>query len=363
MRKRPHKSPYNTVNMSLKNQIRRMGALVLVLSATVIAWSAHADGVRAQIRTRFDAVGQFPGFAASGAGGGTSGGGCPGTVILLGDRLVTNYPNLDNGCPLQGGWISDFSEEKTYRLNPNTREYTVQSFSDVRRQIAVAHGHLREAMSLIPEEMPTAGVDLPYQTLKRAKRFEYTTALKETGQKKQFFGYEARQLVLTVTAIESGKALDADGGWVVTSTIWLGPRLQSLDALVTAMRRYSRIVTKGLYDTSFTQIELPMGQFIDPIYPEHAIVGSHVIDEMERLGGTVLASISDYEIERTAKEWKSAQDQYAAQHRRLAPTGVRVLGGGPPKRTRLVTIETEFLSLDSNVTDADVSIPTGFRKK
>lgn len=288
--------------------------------------------------------------------------GCSGMAILRGARLVTTYP-VYHGCPLADSWISDFDEQKTYRLNSTTREYTVQKFSDVLVDIAESHELHRQGVASGRFDIRTAGVPLPAQSLKRAKRFEYVTTLRKTGQRKTLFGYDAHEVILTVTAVEAGKTLETDGGWVVTNTIWLGPRIPPLDDLVSALRRYARIVTKGVWENPFTQIEFPTVQFFEPGAPEHAVVGTHVVAEMDKLDGTVLWSVSVYEIERTAKEWKSAQDEYAAQQRRLAPSGIRVLGGSPPKRIRLVTLETEFQSLSSNVTEADVAIPAGFRKK
>ncbi len=176
-------------------------------------------------------------------------------------------------------------------------------------------------------------------------------------------GYDAREIIQTITAVERGKTLEQDGGWVVTNTLWLARRIPAVDALVAAQRRYVQATTRGVHDTAFTQLEFPSNQFYDPFYPEHAIVGLRVIAEMERLDGTVLSSNTVYEMERTARELRSAQSQYEAQQRRLTNSGARVLGGGPPKRTRMVTLQLAYLSIDTNVTDADVAIPAGYTKK
>jgi len=283
-------------------------------------------------------------------------------ITLKGSRLVTDYPSPERGATA-GSWIVDFDEQQTYRLFPNTREYSVQKFRDVMNGIAETHRVIEASVPAQEQLLPTTGVDLPAQSRRRASRFEYTADAKETGQRKQILGYDTREVILTVTACERGKTLDEDGGWVVTNTIWLAPRIPAIDSLVAAQRRYVKTVTKGIYDTVFTDVEFPGNEFYDPFYPEHAVVGIHVIAETEKLDGTVLSSNTVYELARTAKEMKSAQSQYEAQQKRLTGSGARILGGGPPKRTRMVTMSIDYLSIDANVTDADVAIPAGFKKK
>ena len=341
--------------------MKRLAATVaLLITSSVFAQSGQSIGIKVSMRSRFDAVGPWAGFMTSTSGSGTNG--CVTVVTHRGARLVTGGHNPDTGC-LVGSWIADFDEGKTYRLNPVEREYAEQSFGDVRRRIASSYSITYQAREGAEMFLPTTGVDLPKQSRARAGRFEYTAAVKETGQRKQMFGSDAREIVLTVTAVERGKTMEVDGGWVITSTIWLGSRMPLVDDLVSALRRYSAIVTKGVFDNPYTDIEFPMNEFFDPTNPEQTVVGARVVAEMGKLDGTVLANTSIYEMERTAKEWKGAQDHYTAQQRRLTAIGARVLGGPPPKRERIITLQTEIVGIDSNVTEADVAIPAGYKKK
>jgi hypothetical protein len=282
-------------------------------------------------------------------------------ITLKGSRLVTNYPSPERGAT-GGSWIVNFDEQQTYRLFPDTREYSVKKFHDVMNGIAETHHDIEAAVPAQERLLPTTSVDLPAQSRRRASRFEYRADVKETGQRKQILGYDTREVILTITACEGGKTLDENGGWVVTNTVWLAPRIPAIDNLVATQRRYVKTVTKGIYDTVFTDIEFPGNEFYDPFYPEHAIVGVHVIAETEKLDGTVLSSSTVYELARTAKEMKSAQSQYEAQQKRLTGSGARVLGGAPPQRTRMVTMTMTYLSLESNVSDSDVAVPASYVK-
>jgi hypothetical protein len=84
---------------------------------------------------------------------------------------------------------------------------------------------------------------------------------------------------------------------------------------------------------------------------------------MQRLSGTVLTSNTLYEMERTPAEYKRALSQYEAQQKRLTASGARVVGGAPPKRTRIITMEFELLKISSSADETDVAIPAGFAVK
>jgi len=336
--------------------------LLLATAPSVDVASPQMSGVRVRARARTDAAaGAWAGFMASAA----AGGGANGIVADLtakGNRMVRAYPSPETGAPA-GSWIVDFDEQKTYRILPATQEYTEQTFGQVRGKIASQHSGSNDAIPGAEMFMPSTGVDLPRQSLSRAKKFDYIVDTQETGRRFRMAGQDAREIIQTVTAVERGKTLEQDGGWVVTNTLWLAPRIPAVNELVAAQRRYVQITTKGIYETAFTALEFPSNQFYDPFYPEHSLVGMRVIAEMEKLDGTVVSTLAVYELERTAKEFRSAQSQYEAQQRRLTRSGARVLGGGPPKRTRMVTLQLEYLSIDTNVTDADVAIPAGYKKK
>jgi len=341
--------------------MRRFIIALLLGAATLVGFARTPDsGVRAVVRTNMEAAGAWGGVVTNSYAARANG-----QVVNLtsfGDRFVTEYPNPPPGAPA-GSWIVDFSEQKTYRLLPGTRDYTVETFADVRRRIATVHQVSENAAPTTDDQLPSTGVDLPAQSRGRARRFEYAVTTQETGQRKEIAGHAAREVVLTISACEAGKTLEKNGGWVVTSTLWLASRIAPLDELVAAQRQYVRAITKGVYDAVFTQVEFRANEHYDAHYPEHTIVGARVIAETEKLDGTVLSSNTVYEMERTADEMKSAQSHYEAQQKRLAQSGARILGGAPPKRTRLVTMSMDYVSIDFSVTEADVAVPPGYTLK
>ena len=62
-------------------------------------------------------------------------------------------------------------------------------------------------------------------------------SVKETGQKDDA-GYNAKEVVMTVTVREKGKALEESGGIVMTSNSWMGPRIPAMKELAEFDMRY-----------------------------------------------------------------------------------------------------------------------------
>src|SRR5262249_28068804 len=172
--------------------------------------------------------------------------------------------------------------------------------------------------------------------------------------RKTLAGHDAHEVVLTVTAWEHGKAIEQDGGWIVTSDLWIADAVHSLDALRALERQYAVAVS----DVAFTGIDVDYVAIIDAMYPEFVPVAARALQEAERLGGTVLAQSTKYDMVRTAKETARAAKE---QQRLGSEAGARVLGD-PSSRTTLVMFTEECLALDVDVSDADVALPDGLRK-
>src|SRR5688572_33207222 len=98
--------------------MRTVSALFVAVLATAVAM-AQTTGLKVTVRSRFDTVGPWGGLMMSANGGGANG--CKSAVTVMGSRLVMDYSAADRGCP-GGFWIVDFSEERTYRLRPDTQD-------------------------------------------------------------------------------------------------------------------------------------------------------------------------------------------------------------------------------------------------
>src|SRR4029078_9601077 len=64
-------------------------------------------------------------------------------------------------------------------------------------------------------------------------------SIKESGQKKKIAGYDAREVVTTITVHEKGKKAE-DSAMVMTSSFWLAPRIAAMKELEDFDRRYAQ---------------------------------------------------------------------------------------------------------------------------
>ena len=102
------------------------------------------------------------------------------------------------------------------------------TFDELRRQ-------MREAQEKAEKDARTSEQGKeekqPQKADKPQKEYEVDFNVKETGQKKQLAGYDAREVVMTITVREKGKTLEDSGGFVMTADSWLGPQIAALKEL------------------------------------------------------------------------------------------------------------------------------------
>ena len=116
------------------------------------------------------------------------------------------------------GRIVDLGEEKVYDLDMKKKTYTVVTFEQLRQKLREAQERAAKEAKDAPKE---AGE--PAQPSGNDKQYEFDFDVKETGQTRSIAGYDARQVIMTVTVREKGKTLEESGGVVLTTDSWLGP--------------------------------------------------------------------------------------------------------------------------------------------
>ena len=52
--------------------------------------------------------------------------------------------------------------------------------------------------------------------------------VRNTGEKKTINGFDTHQVVMTITVREKGKTLEESGGMVLTSDMWLAPKIAAM---------------------------------------------------------------------------------------------------------------------------------------
>ena len=88
-----------------------------------------------------------------------------------------------------------------------------------------------EAKSGKPEPAPRS---------RTTKQVEIDFDIKNTGQKKTINGFDTHEAVMTITVREKGKTLEESGGMVLTSDMWLAPKMPAMKEIADFDLRYAQ---------------------------------------------------------------------------------------------------------------------------
>jgi len=254
------------------------------------------------------------------------------------------------------GQIVDLGEEKVYELDMKKKEYQVTTFDELRRRMREAQDRAqKDAQRQQEQEKPEKPSEQPQ------KEVDVDFDVKETGQRKQVAGHDARQVIMTVIVREKGKTLDESGGLVMTADSWHGPEIAALKELSDFDMRY---YTK-LYGTTAMGLAVEQMAMVTAMYPGLKAASERLKLEGDKLKGTPLATITTFE----AVKSKAAMEEQSKQK----DSGGGGIGGmlsrrmmkkeDPTQRATIFTIHHEFLEVSTSASPADVEIPAGFKEK
>lgn len=317
-------------------------ALALPLAA-VTATPAQAD-----VKTRDKAQVKFEGMLGrmfNLFGGKAAKEGIVSTTAVKGNRKTMVSES--------SGRIVDLSEEKVYELDMKKKTYTVKTFDEIRRE-------MREAQERAAKEAEKEkGKDEKAQP---QKEVEVDFDVKETGQKKSIAGYDAREVIMTITLREKGKTLDEGGGLVITADNWLGPQIPQMKEAADFEIRY----WKQLQGPEAAAISAQQMAAIMAMYPMLKQGMERMQREGTKLQGTPLATTTTFEAVKS-KEQMSQE----SQNKESGGGGIGgMLGRKIMKRDNevkpratIMTLTNEVQEISTSVSPADLDLPAGFKQK
>lgn len=316
-------------------------------SALVICAALAVSSVRADVRTQERTIVKFEGFmgglmnrAAGGDKGITS------TVAVKGNRMSRMNDS--------SGQIVDLAEEKIYHVDVRKKEYSVLTFAEMRQQIEEARARLaKQQQDATPQEKQ--------DVQEVAQQLDFDVDVKETGQRKTLAGHDVREVVLAITMRQRGKTLEEGGGMVMTSTMWLAPRIAALDELNEFNIRYF----KAVYAGAFSGVDGQQLNALRAMMPGIASLSERMAGEQRKLQGTSLASTTVFEGVKSPEQMQNAEAQQPSSSGLSGMLARRMMGGRgqTQQRTTAMTTSTETLSIAAAASDADVAIPAGFKLK
>jgi hypothetical protein len=197
-----------------------------------------------------------------------------------------------------------------------------------------------------------------------AKDMEFDANVRETGQKRTLVGHETREVIATVTMRQRGQTLEQSGGLVATTTMWLAPQIPALDELIAFNLKYF----KAVFGADTGGLGAQQMNALTALVPGIGTLMTRMAEERQKLTGSTLSSTMVLESVRSAEQMKAAQEQQPSSggggiSGAIAGRLMRGRGGPPQPRSTVMTTTTDFLAIDTTVTDAEVTIPSNFKLK
>ena len=333
-----------------------LAAALTVLAVALSSYSLNAD-VRTDEKTRVEFGGAL-GRVMNIFGGKAARDGVTSTVAVKGDRKAT----LNEAT----GQIVDLREEKVYDLDIRKKSYRVTTFAELRRRMEDARKKAEENARK-EQGKPQAEPD------KNQKQMEIDFDVKNTGQKKAINGYDTHEVVMTVTVREKGKKLEESGGLVLTSDMWLAPRIAAMKEVAEFDLRYA----KALYGSMIDGISAEQMATAMAMYPMMKDAVAKMNAEGVKMDGTAILTTTTTDAvksaDQMAEEAKQSQSQDDGKAGQPGVSSVlsgfarramkKKTEGDPQARATFLTGTHEVLKVTAEVAAADVAVPDGFKEK
>jgi hypothetical protein len=317
---------------------RALSCCAVLLTAALVT-----PALRADVKTTEKSAVVFEGMMGammnriSGASKGTTT-----TVAVKGNRMSRMSDTT--------GQIVDLGEEKIYNVDVRRKEYTVMTFAAMREQMEKLKADMARQQENMDPEAKKAMSDT-------GKQMEFDVDVKPTGQQKAIAGQDAREFVLTITMRQQGMKIEQSGGLVMTSNLWIAPRIAALDELQDFNMKFIKAVYGDMFSGMNPQQAGPMSAMV----PGLAGLMERMSTETRKLQGSTVASTTVIESVKSAEQVKNATP---------APGGGiggmlarRMARGSSEPRSKVMTSTNETLTIGNATTAEDVGIPAGFKLK
>jgi hypothetical protein len=207
-------------------------------------------------------------------------------------------------------------------------------------------------------------------------QYEIDFKVDKTGQRKAVNGYDCQEVIMTIAMRPKGKTLDEGGGMVITSDMWMAPRIPAMQEQVEFMQRYM----KKLFGNDTETMARDLAQAL-AMYPQLKDGMERMKKEAVKLDGTAVLTTMKIETVMSPEQAKSQSE--GGDKPKLGLGGIAGgLGGmfgkkkkaedapkdeqataGPKNRATFMTSTTELLEVLTSVGPGDVDIPAGFKQK
>lgn len=313
-------------------------SMLAVLSLSAVALAVPA--LRADVKTTEKITFKLEGLLGRMMRGGDA---ITSTVAVKGARKLSM--NSD------AGEIIDLTEEKMYRVDVKKKQYQVLTFEQLRKEWQEAQKEMEKNADQMRQAQGEPEDKEP---------LEFSAEVKETGQQKAIAGHDTREVVLTITGKKPGKTLEAGGGMVMTSTMWLAPRIPALDEI----QEFDAKFVKAIYGDEGAAAIQQMAMVLTMFASAKPLMAMSQA-ESRKLAGTPLQTTMVMERIRGTEQTKAAESQGGGGGGLGGALARRMMAGRGQSQPRstVMTTSHEVLTIATSVTAEDIAIPAGFKEK
>jgi hypothetical protein len=282
------------------------------------------------------------------------------TVAISGDRMLT--------VTGQTGELVDLAQEKVYDIDFKGKSYEVRTFAEIRKQWEEAKAKMKEQAAEAKEEKAEEP-DVQYE-------IDFT--IDKPGQRKTVSGYDCELAVMTIAARQKGKKLEDGGGLVMTTDMWMAPKIPAMQEQAAFYQRYMKKLFGNDTETMARDFAQAMA-----MYPQMQAAMERMKKEGAKLDGTAVLTTMKVETVMSPEQAQAKAESGDKPKMGLAlPGGLGGMfgkkkkteeapkeglpaapGETPKNRATFMTSTTELLEVQALASAADVEIPAGFKQK
>jgi hypothetical protein len=330
-----------------------MKRLLICCSVALALVAVGAGAAQAEVKTRNKSQVKFEGML--GRMMGMFGGkavkeGIVSTSAVKGDRMAT----LNDST----GRIVDLAEEKVYELDLKKKSYTVVTFAELRQQLKEAQEKAQRDAEKAAKEEAGRDKDKEKEADKKAPEMDVEFDVKETGERKAIAGYDAREVVMTITVHEKGRTIEDRGGLIVTSDMWLGPEIPAMRELAEFQLRYWKAIAPEAPGMSPEQLAAVVA-----MYPLVKQAMDRLNREQVNMKGTPLLTVTTFDAVRSPDQMaKESESSSGGGISGMLARKMMKKDKDEKPRVTIFTINGETLEIATSVSPADLDIPAGFKQ-
>jgi hypothetical protein len=330
-----------------------MKRLLICCSVALSLVAVGAGTAQAEVKTRNKSQVKFEGMLGRMMGmfaGKAVKEGIVSTSAVKGDRMVT----LNDST----GRIVDLAEEKVYELDLKKKSYTVVTFAELRQQLKEAQEKAQRDAEKAAKEEAGREKEKEKEADKKAPEMDVEFDVKETGERKAIAGYDAREVVMTITVHEKGRTIEDRGGLIVTSDMWLGPEIPAMRELAEFQLRYWKAIAPEAPGMSPEQLAAVVA-----MYPLVKQAMDRLNREQVNMKGTPLLTVTTFDAVKSPDQMtKESESSSGGGLSGMLARKMMKKDKDEKPRVTIFTINGETLEIATSVSAGDLEIPAGFKQ-